>query len=223
MSYSDFKSLNLTLSAFGLSLHNQANLFADTQPVQPSPFLQETLKRRQRLAQNIGTEKAKSEFIIAPILSEIYDAFDGEISLFSGNTLSVDPLSGLNGECDFILSASPNQLEISSPVLTIVEAKDDDIKAGLGQCAAQMVGAYRFNDQQHKLLPIYGAVSTGTIWKFMRLTDSQLEVDLTEYLVPPELEMVLGILTRSLLPASLAPKNQPLGDSKHHQIRQLRT
>lgn len=198
MSYSDFKSLNLTLSTFGLHLHNQADLFADTQPVHPSSFLQETLKRRQRLAQNIGTEKAKSEFIIAPILSEIYDAFGGEVSLFSGNTLSVDPLSGLNGECDFILSASPNQLEISVPVVTIVEAKDDDIKSGLGQCAAQMVGAHRFNHQQQMTLPIYGAVSTGTIWKFMRLTGSKIEIDLTEYLVPPDLEMILGILNRSL-------------------------
>ena len=194
MSYSDFKSLNLALASFKLTLVNTPNLFAAIPRVEPSNLLAEFLNRYELLATNIGTEKAKSELIIAPILLDIYSRYSGKISYFSGNTLTVDVEQGLNGECDFILSASPNQIEISTPIVTVVEAKDDNIKNGLGQCTAQLVGAQRFNNRQGIALPVYGAVTTGTNWKFLRLSESVLEIDLSDYFVPPQLNQILGIL-----------------------------
>lgn len=199
MSYSDFKTLNQALAAFSLKLVNQFGLFSQVEMIAPSPKLSEQITENFDLALAINTEKARSELIVTPILLEIYRRFSPNLSLFSGVNLSVDTTQGLNGECDFILSASTNQLEVSAPVLTVVEAKNNDIKSGLGQCTAQLVGAQRFNELQQKNVIVYGAVTTGAAWRFMLLESSQLEVDLTEYFVPSQIATVLGILCQPFL------------------------
>lgn len=206
MAYSDFKTLNQALTAFSLTLVNQFGLFSRVEAIAPSPKLSEQIADTFDLALAIDTEKARSELIVTPILLEIYRRFRPNLSLFSGVALSVDATQGLNGECDFILSASTNQLEVSAPVLTIIEAKNNDIKSGLGQCAAQLVGAQRFNESQQKTAIVYGAVTTGAAWRFMRLQSSQLEVDLTEYFVPLQIATILGILCQPFL-AEVEPGN----------------
>lgn len=56
---------------------------------------------------------------------------------------------------------------ISAPVIAIVEAKNEDIKSGLGQCIAEMVAAQIFNEHENNEIPtIYGIVTSGEIWKF---------------------------------------------------------
>ncbi len=199
MAYSDFKTLNHALTAFNLNLVNHFGLFASVEPIAPSAKLAEQISDNFDLALAISTEKARSELIVTPILLDIYHRCRPNLSLFSGSALSVDATQGLNGECDFILSASTNQLEVSAPVLTIVEAKNNDIKSGLGQCTAQLVGAQRFNESQQKTMMVYGAVTTGSDWRFMRLQSNQLEVDLTEYFVPPQIATVLGILSQPFI------------------------
>jgi hypothetical protein len=47
---------------------------------------------------------------------------------------------------------------------------------------------------------IYGAVTTGNIWKFLRLKNSVVEIDLMEYLIS-QIGRILGILSLSI-PAS---------------------
>jgi len=199
MAYSDFKTLNQALKAFDLELVNQFELFAQINPIAPSTKLSEQLSDNFDLALAIDTEKARSELIVAPILLEVYRRFSPNLSLFSGVALSVDATQGLNGECDFILSASTNQLEVSAPILTVVEAKNNDIKSGLGQCTAQLVGSQRFNESQEKPTVVYGAVTTGSAWRFMRLQSNQLQIDLTEYFVPQQIEKVIGILCHPFL------------------------
>jgi transketolase C-terminal domain/subunit len=52
----------------------------------------------------------------------------------------------------------------------IVEAKNENIKGGLGQCVAEMVAAQIFNEREANAIDtIYGAVTTGEIWKFLKL------------------------------------------------------
>lgn len=208
MAYSDFKTLNQVLTTFDLHLINQSGLFRQVEAIAPSNQLSEQLSETFDLALAINTEKSRSELIVTPILLDLYRRFRPNLSLFSGVALSVDATQGLSGECHFILSASTNQLEVSSPVLTIVEAKNNDINSGLGQCAAQLVGAQRFNQLQQetvmqptmtKTMIIYGAITTGAAWRFMRLQLNQLEVDLTEYFVPPQIAMILGVLSQPFL------------------------
>ena len=192
----DFKTLNQSLAAFSLRLINQSHLFRQIGTVNPSPRLSTDLEDNLELAIAVDTEKARSELIIAPILLELRRQLAPNVSFFSGIYLTVDSERGLNGECDFILSASDNQLDVSAPIVTIVEAKNNDIKSGIGQCVAQMVGAQMFNQNDK---PIIGAVTTGVLWRFLRLRHNILEVDLTEYIVPLQLEIILGILSSPFL------------------------
>jgi hypothetical protein len=53
-----------------------------------------------------GSEKARSELIISPVLMEVRKILQQRISFFSGEELNVDESVGLNGTCDFLLSRS---------------------------------------------------------------------------------------------------------------------
>jgi hypothetical protein len=194
MAYSEF-TLTKVRKELGIEMVEPANLFEGVIPIEPSDFLQQALARYTNLAIAIGTEKAKSEFIIAPILAEIRDRFSPRISLFSGNEFNVAPDRGLQGFCDFILSLSPEQLDVTAPVVTIAEAKNDNLKSGLGQCIAEMVAAQIFNRQEEQPIEIvYGAVTNGTNWRFLRLENDRVEIDSTEYFIR-DIGHILGILS----------------------------
>lgn len=157
--------------------------------------MQEALEYYLPLATAISSEKARSEFIIAPILAEIKKSSDRKISLFSGIEFNVDMELGLNGFCDFLLSLSPEQLLIEAPVVALVEAKNDNLRSGLAQCIAEMVGAHIFNKSKGNEIPkIYGVITTGTIWQFLELEGQTVFFDLEEYSLS-NLPKILGILT----------------------------
>jgi hypothetical protein len=102
----------------------------------------------------------------------------------------------LVGYCDFLLSNSPEQQFIRSPVVAIIEAKNDNLKAGLGQCVAAMVGARVFNEQEGQPnLVVYGAVTSGSVWRFLRLNGTTVALDQQEYHVR-ELPKLVGILAQ---------------------------
>jgi hypothetical protein len=193
MAYSDF-TLAKAKTAFGLTSKEGNNLFATVVAVQPSTSLSQTLTEFTELATLIGTEKARSEFLIAPILAEVRRQLDYRISLFSGTEFNVDPSKGLQGFCDFILSASEEQLYIDAPIMTIVEAKREDIIGGLGQCVAAMVAAQQFNEGKGQPMPkIYGAVTSGTNWRFLMLEGTSISIDSPEYYIS-QINHILGIL-----------------------------
>jgi hypothetical protein len=156
------------------------------------------------LAIAINSEKARSEFLIAPTLAEVRRQTHYQSSLFSGVEFNVDADQGLRGYCDYILCRSQEQYYITSPVVIVIEAKNENIIAGLGQCIATMVAAQLFN-QQHSQLEfaeiIYGAVTTGTNWKFITLQGRQVYIDVDEYYIN-QLDLILAILLQPLQPES---------------------
>ncbi len=78
--------------------------------------------------------------------------------------------------------------------MVIVEAKKENLKGGLGQCIAEMVAAQKFNSKNEKpIATIYGSVTSGNLWTFLKLEKSTVTIDLIEYLIPP-VEQILGIL-----------------------------
>ncbi len=194
MSYSNF-DLKSVKQKLGVDLREQEGLFAGTPAVAVSPFLQEILHENVPLARAINTEKARSELIIANVLVEVRKILKHQISLFSGIEFNVDKEKGLNGFCDFIISASQEQLLLNSPVVTIVEAKNENIIGGLGQCIAEMVAAQLFNEAEgvKGISKIYGVVTTGTAWKFLCLQGVDVAIDLDEYSIDHP-GSILGIL-----------------------------
>ena len=196
MAYSDFKSINQVRTAFNLTMDETQHLFVNVKGIKPSDYLQTTLTEYLPLANAINTEKARSELLIAPILLEVRRIFNGEIGFFSGTEFEVEPELGLNGFCDYILTASRELYEIRSPVVTLVEAKNENIKNGLGQCIAEMIAAQRFNQRESpQFSTIYGAVTTGAIWKFLKLTGQTVFIDLDEYYIT-SYDKILGILSQ---------------------------
>ena len=171
-------------------------LFPQVQPIAPSAWLTQTLAISS--ATTLTTEKERSERIISPILLELREHNARQFSVLSGLVFDVDAEQGLNGECDFILSRHPFDFEIQAPVFTVVEAKKGDIESGLPQCIAQMIAAEIFNFKDGMVLSaIYGAVTTGDVWRFLKLSGGAIDRDLqidseTHYL--DNLPVVLGIL-----------------------------
>jgi hypothetical protein len=210
MAYSNF-TLRKVKQEFGLTIQEQNSFLPETAPVAPSDYLAETLRRNLAMAIAVGTEKARSELLISPVLVEVREILNRTISIFSGTDFTVDDTVGLNGICDFLISRSTEQLLIEAPVIAIVEAKKDDLNSGTGQsatqgseeaseqsvavCIAEMIAAQRFNEMNGSTIrSIYGTVTTGSNWRFLQLQGTTVSVDLTDYPIPP-VDRVLGILT----------------------------
>jgi len=197
MAYSDFK-LAQVIQSFGLIVHEGSKIFADFPEEKCSDLLSTILKENVDLAVAINTEKARSEMIISPILLEVRRKLDNKISLFSGVDFNVDNARGLNGFCDFLISLSQEQLFIRAPAITLVETKNENLKSGLGQCIAEMIAAQLFNEMQgNTIKTIYGVISIGTIWQFLKLENNNVYIDLSEYYIR-DIEQILGILVNAL-------------------------
>ena len=174
MSYSDFSDDSIT-SDLGLDIVS-IELFPGLESVPMPDWLAGALKRG--IAFFPQSEKAKSEFIVAPILLACGEQASGPLSIQSGIRLDVDPSRGLVGECDFILSATPPLPLLRAPLVTIVEAKKHDIETATWQCFAQMVGARIFNERTgHPIAEIYGCVTNADDWLFLRLVEDRAEID----------------------------------------------
>jgi hypothetical protein len=177
MSYSDF-TLDTAESILGLS-SQFVDLFPKIEPVTPPQWLVESLVRGQRHVM-VG-EKARSEFLVVPVLMASEEICEGAVSLYSGQRLDVSPERGLIGECDFILAAGPAVPKLQAPLITVVEAKKSDIESGLGQCVAQMAAAQLFNLRHDQLdSVVFGCVTTGELWQFLRLERDQVGIDRTK-------------------------------------------
>ena len=199
MSYSDFTFQSLR-DQLSLHLMQDASLFAHVEEVAVSEYLQTTLQENVASALNINTEKARSEMIIAPMLIEVRKILNKQVSLFSGVEFQVDAALGLTGVCDYIISKATNQVYVSAPAVMIVEAKNENIKAGLPQCIAAMYAAKLYNEREHNEVDrILGIVTTGSNWKFLTLEDTHVLIDYDEYLID-QAGKILAIILQALMP-----------------------
>ncbi len=197
MAFGDF-TLQDVSTRFDLTIDESGDLFATTPEMAPGDRLESFLADNGPLARALNTEKARSEFLIAPILAEVRIRLDRRVGLFSGVEFSPAPEHGLNGVCDFLFSASNEQFFVRAPVLVIVEAKNENIKGGLGPCVAAMIGARLFNERQsYDRRAIHGAVTTGTLWQFLTLEANVLRIDIKEYYVE-NVAKILGIVAAML-------------------------
>jgi hypothetical protein len=193
MSFSDF-SLKKVEHDFGLTTDTSRQLFLEILPVPLSETMRRYMDDYQALGMSIPTEKGRSELLVAPLLAEVWRQSKHRISLYSGVELNVDERVGLNGICDFLLGQSRQLYFVEAPIVAVVEAKKDSIPDGLGQCAAAMVAVQRFNRQANKPEgSVYGCVTTGNLWRFLRLTAQQLDIDLDEYPIV-QADRILGVL-----------------------------
>jgi hypothetical protein len=193
MPYSQF-TIDRVKQDFHLTTVEGVRFFPDSiEQVTSSPRLQAILENLS-WAIAVDTEKARSEVIINPVLLEVRRILNSSISVFSGEEFNIDASIGLNGVCDFLISRSPEQLTVEAPVIVIVEAKKADLKSGLGQCIAEMVAAQRFNEaKKQSFTAVYGTVTSGTQWRFLKLEGQTVTIDLMDYFLPP-VESIVSFL-----------------------------
>lgn len=180
MTYNDF-SLVMVAKAFQLTVKTQP-LFAASEATPPA-WLLTSLQKGRPFA--LGSEKARSEFIVVPLLLTWIEQSEQRalpLSVYSGQRLDADAGAGLHGECDFILAKTPPLPFLQAPIVTIVEAKKHDLEAGMGQCAAQMIGARVFNEREGTpLRVVFGCVTSGEAWQFLQLEQDTLLIDSERY------------------------------------------
>lgn len=194
MPYSDF-TLETLHRDFEIRVRDLA-LFESIGDLVPSAWLRESLNKGAAPA--VVSEKARSEFIVAPILIECCERLPTGIHIYSGVTLNADPERGLVGECDFVLARSQSRYALQSPLMLILEAKKHDIDLGLGQCAAQMLAACRFNERDGKHLPyLYGCVTNGNFWHFLKLQGNDLQLHPDRFAIE-EISKILWFMVESL-------------------------
>lgn len=192
MAYNRF-SLQDVIDKFEINLLEST--FCDSlAPAIPQSEFLTILEQSLPLAQRARSEKAKSELLVSPILVEVRRLVGDRIQLFSGEEFNVDRDRGLNGFCDFLFSRSTISSVIQAPVLMLVEAKKGELDMGLGQCIAEMFAAQIFNQARDKNIPVvYGCVTSGKLWQFLKLEGNDVTIDINEYPVTP-VERILGII-----------------------------
>jgi hypothetical protein len=180
MQYTDF-SLETISTTLGVSVE-PGDLFPALSPIPVPPWLREMLDRGIR--QVLLSEKARSEFIVVPILLACQELSPEKLAIYSGQRLDVDPDRGLVGECDFILAATSPVPALRAPLVIIVEAKKNDVESGVWQCIAQMVGVQVFNERAgNSPAAVYGCVTNGEAWQFLRLVDQTAAIDIRRYYI----------------------------------------
>jgi hypothetical protein len=173
-------------------------LFPDVPSLPVEPSLAARLVRGVAKATAIDTEKARSEFIIAPVLDEVLRLLGDRPTVFSGVEFNVDSDRGLVGRCDFLLSRHPFMFTVTAPLIAVAEGKNGITREGFGQCVAEMVAAATFNERAGNTIPrVYGASTNGQEWRFMRLTGATLTIDIDEYLIGDP-GRLLGVLCHIL-------------------------
>jgi len=193
MVFSDF-ALRRALATFDLTEERDTDLFADVTPLPLGETLRNALEELVPVARGVNSEKARSEFLVLPLLLEARRRACGPVNVLPGLTLDVDRTRGLNGYCDYVIARSPDYYFLRGPLLVVFEAKREDLIAGLGQCAAAMVAVREFNEQDGSPVPaVFGCVTSGTNWLFLRLSENVLAIDRREYYLH-EADRVLAIL-----------------------------
>ncbi len=194
MAYSNF-TLDTVLTEFQLEIVESAGVFSEIETVVPREHFIAELEEKVQLAISIGTEKARSELIVTGILFELREHLDRRISFFSGIDFNVDDDKGLTGVCDFLVSLSPILSFLEAPIIILVEAKKEDLTAGFGQCVAEMLAAQHFNAEKGNEIPcVYGATTSGTDWRFLKLEGQRLHIDRSLYSIGQG-DKILGILS----------------------------
>jgi hypothetical protein len=193
MGYSNFKKISQVRAKLGIRF-TAVDIFKDAAvaPIEASEWLNISLKRAYTTPPT--NEKSKSERIVSPILLEVVEQYSDKIAFFSGEEVNINSDEDLAGPCDFFFALTPPSLLLEAPIISLVEAKDEDLDFGIAQCAAQLYAANLFNLQDGKKIDVlYGCATTGTDWQFLKY-DTISNTCYTDLRPITEIPKILGTL-----------------------------
>jgi hypothetical protein len=135
---------------------------------------------------SLTNEAAKREFLIAPLLLELIEYTQAKIKVEFPLVFN----DQLKGTLDYYLQAQNN--------LLVIEAKNSDLERGFVQLAVELIALDQWTDSPASHL--YGAVSTGEIWRFgiLERVTKHITQDLNLFRVPADLEELMRSLVAIL-------------------------
>lgn len=126
MPYSQFTTISKAKQAFNLTVQEGERFIPSLDPISPSSILAGTLNDSLPIVATSGSEKARSEGIIYPVLLEVRRILDRQVSLFSGEDFTIEESLRLSGVCDFLLTTNSCRFPLRRFPLTRVLALDSD-------------------------------------------------------------------------------------------------
>ena len=194
MAYRDFKMEDLERKFHIREIGKEIFIPTQINNIEPSDKLKADIIESRYIT--LSTKKAVSERLVSPILVEIKKRNLDIIQIFSGEIIKADASQGLNGEIDFVFSRTPETLKPKNPLLIVREAKLGLIDGSVDQAAAQMIGMRVFNEKKgHPEEVIYGSVTDGITWRFLKLEGNNFYVDTHKFTID-NLPLLLGVLQK---------------------------
>jgi hypothetical protein len=183
-SFSQIPRIDLS-KEFGISIVGDSFLPIVDSILVPS-WLEHIIERGKGNLATMRTEKSISEALIAPVLMAVQEIFQDKITVFSGEPLATEELSGI---CDFLITKDPIAFDPQGGYFILVEAKKNDLLSGIPQCVAEMYTAQVLNGNDDT---VYGCVSTGLEWLFMKL-EHKVAMTHPNVFTISEVDKILGV------------------------------
>ncbi|NES85679.1 MAG: hypothetical protein F6K10_32135 [Moorea sp. SIO2B7] len=137
---------------------------------------------------SLSSETARREILISPLILDLVHYTKSEIYI----EYSIKVSEQLQGYLDYFLD--------NTHKLLVIEAKKEDLDYGITQLIAELIALDKWEEYDNKNY-IFGAVTTGKIWEFVRLNSLEKQIDqgLESYRVPEDIEPLMRILIRALI------------------------
>jgi hypothetical protein len=129
---------------------------------------------------DLSSEAARREILIAPILMRVCRSLKSKLKI----EYSLNVSEFLRGSLDYYLQGAQN--------VVVIEAKQADLTRGFTQLAVELIALDQWTNSDAPLL--YGAVTTGDVWRFGVLDRGSKLVtqDLNLFRVPEDLPTLLS-------------------------------
>lgn len=183
-SFSQITRIDLS-NEFGISIVGDSFL-PHIESISVPYWLEHIIGRGKGNLATMRTEKSISEALIAPVLMAVQEIFHDKITVYSGEPLATEELSGV---CDFLITKDPIAFDPQGGYFILVEAKKNDLLSGIPQCVAEMYAAQVLNKNEDT---VYGCVSTGLEWLFMKL-DNKTAMTHPNVFTISEVDKILGV------------------------------
>jgi hypothetical protein len=176
MAFGGFKSLGEVALTYQIKL--QPEDFVQPIAITVDPVFRERLEFDRINAPVTVSEQAISEFLISPVLKEIWRKYSDALMIWSHAQFG--QTAPLKGYPDYFFSRrSPLGRVMDQPYVLFVEAKGDDFDAAWAQCLAAMLAAQQINKKPEQV--IFGSVSSGEFWFFGKLEATTFFHDLRSF------------------------------------------
>lgn len=179
MAFSDFKTISDVQEKFRIRHVENDFVGGEESASSPSEQFRQELEFSREYIDIFASEASRCEFVILPILREVYKAYAEDYALWVQKSITYDET--LSGTPDYLISTRSElgKRVVGTPLIILVEAKKNDFEEGWGQCLAELVAAQKINAEPD--VSVYGIVSDGTLWQFGHLIGDAFTQNITSF------------------------------------------